>query len=186
MEGTLPNAARVVSKIQILGTAFNIVEGSWLFKSEAAFIDSLKYNSTQDEKSRFDALLGVDYMGISDTVLSLELANRHIFNHEKQMSGMTIGYVPDYVQEDELQTAFRVTHSMRNDTLNATLLLSMFGHNWQYGGFFRASLEYDVADAVVANIGVIDYLDTAIKSDRPFANAISNNDKLFMDITYSF
>ncbi|MDF1878492.1 DUF1302 domain-containing protein [Sulfurimonas sp. SAG-AH-194-C20] len=186
LEGTLPNASRAVSKIQMIGSAFNIVQGSWLFKSEVALIDGIKYNSTLDAKRRLDALLGIDYMGIKDTTLSLELANRHIFDYETQMSSVTLGVVPDYVQEDELQTAIRVTRSMQNDTLNATLLLSMFGHNWQYGGFFRASLEYDVMDALVVNAGVIDYLDTSIKSEKPFINATSNNDKIFADITYSF
>jgi len=85
LEGALPNAKRVVSKIQMLGSALNIAYGSWLLKSEVAYINGLKYNSTQDEKARLDALVGFDYMGISDTVLSLEIANRHIFEYESQM-----------------------------------------------------------------------------------------------------
>ncbi|MDF1877255.1 DUF1302 family protein [Sulfurimonas sp. SAG-AH-194-L11] len=186
LEGALPNASRVVSKVQMLGSAFNIVKGSWLFKSELAYLNGLKYNSTKNEKRRVDTLIGVDYMGVINTVLSLEVALRHILNYESQMSGLTAGLVPDYVEENEMQTAIRVTHSMQNDTLNATLLLSTFGHNWQYGGFFRASLEYDLMDALVMNFGLIDYLDTSIKEDKPFIHAIRNNDKIFLDITYSF
>ena len=79
-----------------------------------------------------------------------------------------------------------MTRSFENDSINTTVLLSMFGHNWQYGGFFRASVEYDVMDAVVANLGVIDYLSAAKPEDKPFVDAISNNDKIFADITYSF
>jgi len=186
IEGTLPNATRVVSKIQMLGFAFNIVQGSWLYKSEVALINGIKYNSTPDDKRRLDTLLGVDYMGIKNTTLSLELANRHIFDYERQMSGVTVSNVPDYVQEDEIQTAIRATHSMQNDTFNATALLSMFGHNWQYGGFFRASLEYDVRDALLIKLGIIDYLNTSIKSEKPFTDAISNNDKIYIDVTFSF
>lgn len=186
IEGTLPNATRAVSKIQMLGSAANIVFGSWLLKGEAAFVQGVKYNATKDAKNRADTLVGLDYMGIKDTVLSVELANRHIFAYESQMSGLNVGFVPDYTQEDEVQTALRATRSFSNDSLNATLLLSMFGHNWQYGGFFRASLEYDIIDAVVANFGIIDYLDTAKPEDKPFIHAISNNDKIFVDITYSF
>ena len=186
LEGTLPNATRNVSKIQMLGSAFNLAYGSWLFKSEVAYLENIHYNSTADKKNRLDMLVGFDYMGIRDSVLSLELANRHIFDYEQQMSGMTLGTVPDYIQEDEVQTALRATRSFNNDSLNATLLLSMFGHNWQYGGFFRASLEYDVMDAVVANFGIIDYLDTAKTEDKPFIHALSDNDKIFADISYSF
>jgi hypothetical protein len=170
----------------MLGSAANIVFGSWLVKSEAAYIQGVKYNATQDAKNRLDALVGLDYMGIKDTVLSVELANRHIFDYEAQMSGVSVGFVPDYTQKDEVQTALRATRSFSNDSLNTTLLLSTFGHNWQYGGFFRASLEYDIIDAVVANFGVIDYLDSAKSEDKPFIHAISNNDRLYADITYSF
>jgi len=175
---------REVNKIQMLGSAINIATGSWLVKSEVALINGVKYNSTTDDKRRLDALVGVDYMGIKDSVLSLELANRHIFDYESQMGGLA--FKPDYVQKDEVQTAMRATRSFENDSINATLLLSMFGHNWQYGGFFRASVEYDVMDAVVANFGLIDYLDTPNPQEKPFTRTISDNDKVFADITYSF
>lgn len=188
IEGSIParSAKRVVSKIQMLGSAINIATGSWLLKSEAAYVNGVRYNSTQDKKSRLDALIGVDYMGISDTVLSLEVANKHICDYEAQMSGYTLGFIPDYTEEDEVQTALRATHSFSNDSINATALLSMFGHNWEYGGFFRASVEYDVMDAVVANFGLINYLSAAKSEDKPMIDAISNNDRVFADITYSF
>ncbi|HIP20218.1 MAG TPA: DUF1302 domain-containing protein [Sulfurimonas sp.] len=186
LEGTPVNGERVVSKIQMLGSAFNIVKGSWLFKTELAYINGLKYNSTQDEKNRLDTLIGLDYMGVKDTVLSLEVANKHLLNYEKQMSGYTLGIIPDYTEEDEIQTAIRATHSFSNDTINTTALLSMFGHNWQYGGFARVSLEYDIADALVANFGLINYIAPAKPEDKPFTDAISNNGRVFADITYSF
>lgn len=186
VEGALANAIRRVSKIKMLGSALNIASGSWLLKSEVAFLDDLRYNSTQEEKSRFDALIGFDYMGISDTVLSLEVANRHLFNHERQMSQKIFGLVPDYVQEDEVQTAIRATHSLDNDRINLNLLVNMFGHHWQYGGFVRAWLEYDIADAVQMSVGVIDYMDTQNIAQRPMSDAISDNDKIFADLSYSF
>jgi len=186
LEGSLPNAKRVVSKIGMLGLALNIVQGSWLFKSEFAYLNSLRYNSTKDLKSRLDTLVGFDYMGIQDSVLSFEIVNRHIFDYESQMSGFTPGYIPDYTQEDEVQSVLRATRSFSNDTLDITLLLSTFGSHWQYGGFFRASLEYEIIDALVTNFGVIDYLDTSKVQEKPFMNTISNNDKIFLDLTYSF
>ncbi len=171
---------RKVSKIQMVGSAINIATGSWLLKSEAAYLNGVKYNSTTDEKSRFDALVGFDYMGIKDTVLSLELANRHIFDYEDKMSQLVSR--PDYVDEDEVQTAIRATRSFLNDSVNATALLSIFGSKWQNGGFARVWVEYEVADAVGLNVGVVEYID----GDKPFAKAIRDNDRVFADITYSF
>lgn len=168
---------RSVSKIKMLGSAINISEGSWLFKAEAAYLDGVKYNNTQDDKSRLDALIGCDYMGISDTTFSLELANRHIFDYETQMQDQA-----DFVDEDEMQTAIRVTRSFSNDTLTVTGLLSMFGSHWENGGFARVWTEYDLMDAVSVNIGVIDYMG----GEKPLLEAIKNNDRVFVDMRYSF
>lgn len=171
---------REVSKVKMLGSAINVARGSWLLKSEIAYLDGVKYNSTTDAKSRFDALIGVDYMGILDTVLSLEIANRHIFDYEEQMSKNIMR--PDYVDENEIQTAIRATRSYSNDTINTTALVSMFGANWEYGGFVRVWVDYEIMSALNANFGVVDY----ISGDKPFANAIEDNDRIFADITYSF
>ncbi|MCD6432501.1 MAG: DUF1302 domain-containing protein [Sulfurimonas sp.] len=171
---------REISKIQMMGSAINIATGSWLLKSEIAYLDGVKYNSTTDSKNRLDVLAGVDYMGIKDTVLSLELANRHIFDYESQMSETVPS--PDFTDEDEMQTAIRLTRSFENDSINATALLSMFGSSWQNGGFARIWVEYDVMDAVSANFGVVDYID----GDKPLMKANKDNDRIFADITYSF
>lgn len=180
--GTTPTTLkREVSKVKMLGSAINIAQGNWLLKSEVAFLDGVKYNSTTDDKKRLDVLIGFDYMGIKDTVLSLEIANRHIFDHEESMSSLD-GVRPDYVEQNEVQTAMRATRSFENDSINATLLVSMFGQSWENGGFARVWLEYDVVDAVVANLGIVDYID----GDKPFMKAISDNDRVFADITYSF
>jgi len=182
LEGTtIENAARVVNKIKMLGSAANIATGSWLIKGEIAYMNGIRYNSTLDAKNRVDTLIGVDYMGISDSVLSAEFTNRHIFDYEAQMGSLTTQR-PDYIDQDEYQTALRATRSFMNDSLDATILLSMFGASWEYGGFARIWVEYEVMNAVNANFGVVDYL----KGDRPFAEAIENNDKIFADITYSF
>ena len=182
IEGSTPQTlSREVSKIIMLGSAINIATGSWLLKSEVAYLNGVRYNSTSDEKNRLDILVGFDYMGIKDTVLSLEIASRHIFDHETQMADLNT-LRPDYVDENEIQTAMRATRSFENDSINATALVSMFGSSWEYGGFARLWVEYDVIDAVVANFGLVDYID----GDKPFTKAISDNDRIFADITYSF
>ncbi|MBN2816716.1 MAG: DUF1302 family protein [Campylobacterales bacterium] len=186
LKGSLPNATREVSKIYMFGSAFNIVYESWLFKSEIAYLDSLKYNSTANEKARLDALIGFDYNGFKDTLISVEVANRHLFSYEEQMSGFTMGFVPDYTQEDEVQTAIRVNRSFSNDTIDVTILANLLGHHWQYGGFIRASLEYELFDSTLVEFGAIDYLKPAIVEEKPFSDSISNNDRIFAEISYSF
>ena len=171
---------REVTKIKMLGSATNIAIGSYLFKAEIAYLDELRYNSTNEQKSRLDALIGIDYMGFTDTVLSLELANRHIFEYEEQMGAITAR--PDYVDENEVQTAFRASRSFSNDTMNLSALVTLFGGEFQYGGFARVWLEYELREALHVNVGVVDYID----GDRPFIKAIKDNDRMFGDITYAF
>jgi len=171
---------RKVSKIKMLGSAINIATGNWLLKSELAYLNGVKYNSTTDAKNRLDALVGFEYMGIKDTVLSLEVASRHIFDYESQMSQTTAK--PDYVNKNELQTAMRVSRSFMNETINTNALVSLFGASWEDGGFARVWVEYELMTALNANFGVVDYID----GDKPFTKAIKDNDRIFADITYSF
>lgn len=179
VQGSVPLAdtSRIVNKIDMLGSAINIASGNWLLKSEIAYISGIGYNSTADEKNRLDALVGFDYTGLRDTVISLEVANRHIFDYEVQMKNQA-----DYVDEDEMQTAIRLTRSFSNETINATALISMFGSSWEDGGFTRVWVDYEIMDALSANIGVVDY----IGGDKPYMDSIKDNDRIFADITYSF
>ena len=171
------NGVRAVNKIDMIGSAINIASGSWLLKSEVAYLSGVAYNSTIDEKNRLDALIGFDYMGIKDTVISLEVANRHIFDYEAQMKNQ-----PDFIDKDEMQTAIRLTRSFSNDTINTTALLSMFGSKWENGGFARVWVDYEIMDALNVNFGIVDY----IGGDKVFMEATEDNDRVFADITYSF
>ncbi len=168
---------RVVSKIKMLGSAINIVRGSWLIKAEAAFLNGVKYNSTADDKNRLDTLIGLEYMGIQDSSISFEIANRHIFDYEAQMK-----HQADFTDQDEMQSALRFSRSFSNDTLNLTALVSLFGSKWENGGFSRVWFEYEIMDALSANIGFVDY----IGGDKAFLEGIKDNDRLFADIRYSF
>lgn len=173
----LSDMNRVVSKVKMAGSALNIAYGSWLLKGEVAYLNGVRYNSTTDAKNRLDALLGFDYMGFKDTVISVEVANRHIYDYESQMEVQV-----DYVEKDELQTALRYTKNFLNDTLDFSTLLTMFGDSWQNGGFGRIWFEYDIVDALNAEFGYVEY----IGGDKPFLDINKDNDRFFANIKYSF
>ncbi len=168
---------RSVSKVKMLGSAFNLIEGSWLFKVEAAYLRDLRYNTSLQKKKRIDTLIGIEYMGVRDTTISLDLANRHIFEHEVQMSTSA-----DMVDKNELQTAARFTRSFENETIKANALITLFGDSFENGGFARIWAEYEIMDALRANFGVVEY----IGGDQAYMQAIKDNDRVFADITYSF
>ena len=164
-------------KVTMFGTALNILSGSWLFKTELAYFDGLKYTATAEKTfSRTDALLGVEYNGFSDTLISYDIVSRQINNYDKRLLEE---FNP--LQKHYYQHAFRVSSDFLNATLTANYLLSLYGEKLDEGGFQRAWVKYELADAVNMNVGIVDYIGGNILFD-----AIENNDMVFMDISYSF
>jgi hypothetical protein len=169
---------RDYSLMHMSGIAANIVTGSWLLKTEIAHLSNLRYSAISKTKVRLDTLLGIDYMGTTDTVLSLELANRHLYDYETSMQN-----APNFVNEDEDQLAFRSNYSFDHNKGDINLLLSLFGaKSKNQGGFIRAWLNYEMADALTLTTGIIDYQG----GEKPFFEAIKQNDRIFTEIMYKF
>jgi len=164
-------------KVNMFGTALNILNGSWLLKSELAHFDGLKYSTTGNKTfNRTDALVGLEYNGIADTLVSYDVSVRKIHNYDANIEN-----TPFQTQENTYQHAFRVSSDFMNATVKANYLISLFGSKMDRGGFQRAWLKYDIADGIFANVGVVDYIGGSNRFD-----AISNNDMAFVDVTYSF
>ena len=89
---------------------------------------------------------------------------------------------PDRAQENEFQSALRLTRDFRHDTLHLRYLLTLFGHDGSDGGFQRLWVEYDLNDSVKATMGVVDYR----TGDAPPFNSIGDNDRVFAELRYSF
>ncbi|SFV56541.1 hypothetical protein MNB_SV-13-32 [hydrothermal vent metagenome] len=74
---------------------------------------------------------------------------------------------------------------MSSDFLNATLtanyLISLYGEKLDEGGFQRAWVKYELAEATNLNVGVVDYIGGNVLFD-----AIQDNDMVFVDVSYSF
>jgi hypothetical protein len=157
-------------KIDMVGVALNYVYESWLLKSEFAYKRDFQFLQTGDKKfDRFDSLLGFEYKGIADTTISYDIANKHIDKKSKAF------------KQDSYTNAFRATSDFLNSTLHANYLVSLFGKKLDKGGFQRAWMKYDIADGVSTNFGIVDY----IGGDAMF-DVISDNDMIFMDVSYSF
>ena len=165
------------SKINMAGVAFNTVVGSWLIKSEAAYLNGLRYSTTADEKDRLDTLIGVEYRGLEDTSMSLELVNRHIFDFDDVMK-----QTPDSESENTTQTIVRITRNFMHETLEVTALANFVGPISEDGGFGRLWGEYEVMEAVNATLGVVVYWG----GENDYLQAIRNNDRVFAEISYSF
>ena len=144
-------------KTNMLGFAYNIVKGSYLFKTEAAYFDN--YDSDL-VNSKIDSLAGIEYTGFTDTTLSFEVANKN----------------------EQIQYALRATKSYINNTLDLTLLYNAYGKDLDEGAFVRVWADYDISDKFTSSLGFIQY--QGAKNTQ--WEAWKDNDRLFASLAYNF
>jgi len=168
----------VHNRLYMAGLTGNVASGNWLIKGEAAWWHGLEFASVQDKEfERIDLMAGVEYTGISETMLSLEIVNRHIIGFDNRMK-----QPPDNAQQDLLQAAFMVVRDFINDTVQMKLLCSIFGAQAEDGAFERIQFDYDLTDHITLTGGVIFYQSG---DQAAFAN-VGDNDRIFMKYTYAF
>lgn len=166
------------ARVNMTGTAAQLVTGNWIMKAEAAYFNGLCFFNRPDKTfSRWDALLGVEYFGFNDTIISLEVVNRHINSFDTLME-----QTPDYAVKDDSQAVLRISKDFLNETLTLTFLGSVFGVDAKNGSFQRYSLEYDFTDAWSLLTGFIDYQ----SGDKIEMKNIGKNDRVFLKLKYGF
>ncbi|MDC9720592.1 MAG: hypothetical protein PSN46_07695 [Gammaproteobacteria bacterium] len=172
-----PTAARVYGLIDQAGTALSMAQGSWLWKLEAARFTGLAYSNATTSKSRTDVMLGFDYNGWSDTGVTLEWARRQIHDFEASMA-----QAPDLQLAKDMQLALNIKYNFNHDQTNANLVYTANGAELQGGGMGKVWLEHEVSQAWKLSGGLINYYG----GTNATYNALSNNDKVFMEMHYSF
>ncbi|HEY0633930.1 MAG TPA: DUF1302 family protein [Gammaproteobacteria bacterium] len=163
------------SRLTMNGLAANLALGNWLVKGEAARFSGVEYSAVPASHNRTDVMLGTDYSGLTDTTLSLEVVNRRITDYDSALQSSTVA-------EEEWQTALRYQGDFLHARLHLIALASAFGKQLDEGSFTRLSAGYDLADALSVTGGVISY-----EGGKKFPfDAIADNDRLFVDVKYSF
>ena len=176
--GFPPRFKQKRARITMAGAAFNIALGNWLLKTEAAYLDGIRFfNGGTKDYNRTDVLLGFEYSGFNETVITVEAANRHINNYDNKLDEE-----PDTEQQDRFVSALRITRTFLNETLQLTLLAQTFGLTGDDGAFQRFTAEYELTDALELTGGVIFYQ----SGDLPRFKDIDDNDRVFLEMKYHF
>ncbi|KAF0118363.1 MAG: SH3 type 3 domain-containing protein [Rhodospirillaceae bacterium] len=149
--------------LSMAGFAGNMTHGNWLLKTELARFDGLRLNGATTAQRRTDLLLGLEYSGVPDQTVSVEVVNRHLH-----------GTVPAGNQENRIQTAVRYQGNFHHGRLHAVVLNTTNGPGG--GGFLRASLAYDVRDALTLTGGVMVF----------HGGDLDDRDRIFAEMKYSF
>jgi len=166
------------SRVNMLGSAYNIALGNWLLKGEVAFLEGMEFfNSAGRSYSRTDILAGIEYSGFQDTIVGFEAVNRRMNNFDKILKQF-----PDNANKNEFQTAIRLEKDFLNETLKLTVLATTFDTTGDDGAMQRFSARYDITDAVEINGGVVLYQ----SGDLTGYSNIGDNDRLFLEAKYSF
>jgi hypothetical protein len=167
----------VHDRLWMVGSGGNYTLGGWLFKYELAYLDGFAFPAESDEKGRFDALIGAEYYGLTDTTFVVEIVNRHLFEHERALKR-----APSYAREDSQEIALRLSRNFWNDTLHATLVGIVLGLDARDGSIARFDLSYDVLDALTVGVGLLLYQ----QGDLPPLDAWAENDRVIFSAKWSF
>ncbi len=169
---------RVVhDRLQIVGTAFSAVEGSWIMRGEIADVQGLRFTNFSKTFSRQDHVLGVEYSGIPDAALSAEVSWEWIREFEQALEE-----VPNEQEQNTVTTAIRFQQDFLNQTLSFNVIAFQFGEFGSSGSSQRIGLDYDWADGLNVGGGILLYHE----GDTSYSKRIANNDRLFADLKYSF
>ena len=164
------------SRVNMLGVTGDVALGNWLVKGEAANISGLQtLGRPGKDFTRSDVLFGVEYSGLTDASVSFETVNRHLHGWSDALRG-------EGLRKDTQEYALRFTGDYLYDRLHATVLASRISPLTRGGGFTRASLEYDLQDALSITGGITLYHDGTRK---PF-KGLGDNDRVFVEIKQSF
>ncbi len=170
------------SLLTMFGASAALVRNSWLFKTEIAHFDGLEFlildglSLTTEKKSRLDLLFGIEYRGFSNTTISVDAVNRHLFDFESAMEK-----APNYVLEDDFQLMMMFQRDFRRETLHFAAVASILGTEGKEGAFERFSLKYDWTDNISIIGGAVLY-----QAGNIFYQQANDNDRLFFEAKYSF
>lgn len=173
--GTAPRLEH--SRLNMAGAAANYVTGSWLYKSEIAYIDGLQFSIGNKKFSRADAMVGIDYNGIADMIFSIETLNRYITNYD-----IILNNAIDNTKENENQVSFRYSANFIRDKLQLMILTTFFGKSPNDGGFYRGWLDYEIDDGMSIIVGGIIYQ----AGEGQLLKSLARNDRVFIDYRYTF
>ncbi|GAB6905200.1 SH3 type 3 domain protein (fragment) [Desulfosarcina cetonica] len=166
------------ARIKMVGGSANLAWGNWLIKGEFAWLDGLEFTHLpHNTYCRLDVMAGLEYAGFDDTQLTLEIVDRHLFDHDDALK-----QDPDGCNADQIQWVARMDKDFLHDTLTLTVLISVYGEAFQDGAYQRLSTEYEIADAFTVNGGIVFYQ----SGHLPAFKDISDNDRLFLELKYSF
>jgi hypothetical protein len=175
-------------KVKTYGVSGNMAKGSVLYKFDMAFtegrmimrsdfLNNITYGMNASEletfkpKDQITSLLGIEYTGISDLRITIEVENIHTLDFDSSLA----------TDENDKRVYLQSTYNLLNETLELDLLCVYFERG--KGGFARLSTNYDIIDNLNFEVGVILY---GADNEDSLLYYFKDQDRFFSRIKYSF
>lgn len=165
-------------KITMAGASLSAAWGNMLYIAEFAHFRNIRFKSDYDKDyNRNDFLIGVEYSGFSDTLISLDYASRHIQDYDSILDSS-----PENPQSNENNIGCRITSDFIQDTLQLTALFILTGEWGDEGAMQRFTARYNIADNWSVTSGV--WLFQAGSSER--LQTADDTGRIFVELRYDF
>jgi hypothetical protein len=169
--------ARGHDRLAMAGATAVGARGDWVWRGEVAGFQGLEFANDRGRHARLDALLGVDYFGLSGSALALDVVHRWIPDASEAVED-----APDFTRRHRTDWAFRWRHDLLRDRLHLTLVAIALGLDFEDGAIVRLQADYAWSDAVSLSAGLLLYG----SGDLPPESALGRNDRLFLATTLRF
>ncbi len=202
------------ARLWMCGAAFNVALGNLLFKTEAAFLDGIKFFnypefnpqnqfspaiSRHDKYSRIDALAGIEYSGFENTTISIELVNRHINSFDDRQEAFlndfhsliqsfpsVFGDIINQFPNEPEEDEFQSALFITRTFLNETLTLSLIVSAFDGTGQGGSFGRFTV-EYDVSDALILTAGAALYQSGYSLGfEDITNNDRVFINFQYSF
>jgi len=163
-------------RVKVVGLSGNLARSDYLFRYETALHDGRKFQTIDPllawaEHKQIVAAIGLDYNGLSDTVLSAELNNTNIMDYSESLVS----------EENAMGYLIQARWSGFND------LLSIYGAFNKLSGdessIANLFIEYDLSDSLQVDGRLIIY---DAKSVSDLFNTFKDQDVIKASLKYSF
>jgi hypothetical protein len=168
------------NRMRAFGVAANWADGSWLYFGELGLhldravlptLDSIfRQQSGWDEKDQLLSVLGVEYNGFRNLLLTFELDNIRTKNHDVSM----------YADKNQTSFGARLYWTALNEKLTVLAVRNELAN--EAGQVSRVSVDYNWSDSVEVGLLWVDY---GSDRDSIFYN-FRNNDILQVHLRYNF
>lgn len=168
------------NRMQAIGIAANVVSGPWLLFGEVGLHrdkavrpdNDLLFRQVDgwDLKDQLMSVVGIEYNGISNTLLSLEIDNVHTNDHDQFMQA----------EKDQLSAGARLYWTGLNQRMTVIGVLYHLADN--AGSLGRLSIEYNWSDNLALGFMWVDYHGQRGSVLRDFRN----NDVVQLELRFSF